>query len=53
MKSVKETDHQDPSPIQDIDSLTNEMNSLKEAIVDLYLAIKIRSAEEVTYIHNS
>ena len=28
--------------------LQSEMQSLKEAIVDLYLAIKIRSAEEVS-----
>jgi hypothetical protein len=27
-----------------------ELKSLKEAIIDLYLAIKIRSTEEVIYL---
>ena len=31
----------------DFENMVNEMQTLKEAIVDLYLAIKIRSAEEV------
>jgi hypothetical protein len=28
-----------------------ELKNLKEAIIDLYLAIKIRSTEEVTHLH--
>lgn len=36
------------------DSAEKELNNLKEAIIDLYLAIKIRSTEEVRiYYHKS